>query len=210
MTHRSALGAAGALTLFVAWVAVPLAGLPPFTAHMSQHMLVVAVAAPLLAGAGAGGRFDPVRRHPIATNAIAASMVELVVVWAWHAPALHHVARASLLGRALEQATFLFTGLYLWIAALGGGPERRRERAAAGVTGLLLTSVHMTLLGALLTLSGQPLFHHGHGGALSPAHDQQLGGAIMLVVGAAAYLAGGLWLASQAFAQRLGSQEAER
>ena len=186
--------------LLLAWVGLPLLGvlgLPPFTLHMSQHMILVALAAPALAVALARSRFDPVRRAPWATHAIVASMVELVAVWAWHAPTLHHFARGSLAGRVLEQLTFLVAGVYLWVAAFGGGPVLRRERAAAGVTGLLLTSMHMTLLGALLTLSSRPLFHHGGSGWLSPVHDQQLGGAIMLVVGAAAYLAGGLWLAAR-------------
>jgi putative membrane protein len=36
--------------------------------------------------------------------------------------------------------------------------------------------------------------HHHHGGRLDPITDQHLGGAVMLVVGGAAFLAGGLWL----------------
>ena len=200
----------GGALLLVAWVALPLLGLwgmPPFTVHMSQHMIVVAVAAPVLALALAETAFDPVPRAPTLTNAIAASMVELVAVWAWHVPLLHHFARGSVAGRVVEQAVFLVAGVYLWIAALGGGPALRRERAAAGVTGLLLTSMHMTLLGALLTLSPRTLFPHAHppGAWLGPVQDQNLGGAIMLVVGAAAYLAGGLWLAARAF----GSPEQE-
>lgn len=199
----------GLVLLGVAWIGLPLlgtVGLPPFTMHMSQHMILVALAAPAFAVALARSRLDPVRRAPWATHAIVASMVELVAVWAWHAPALHRFARASPIGRVLEQATFLACGIYLWVAAFGGGAAIRRERAAAGITGLLLTSMHMTLLGALLTLGSRPLFqHHGPAGWLSPIHDQQLGGAIMLVVGAAAYLAGGLVLA----ARTLGADEPE-
>jgi len=201
--------AVGLVFLAGAWVLLPLLGalgLPPFTLHMSQHMVLVALAAPALALALARSPHDPVPRAPGAMNAIVASMVEFVAVWAWHAPALHHFARGSVVGRALEQLTFLGAGVYLWVAAFGGGPALRRERAVAGVTGLLLTSMHMTLLGALLTLARTPLFAHGTRGWLSPVHDQQLGGAIMLVVGAAAYLAGGLVLASRAF----GNLEARR
>jgi putative membrane protein len=61
--------------------------------------------------------------------------------------------------------------------------------------GLLLTSMHMTLLGALLALSPRPLYPHLHGAAgLTPLADQQLGGAIMLLVGGVSYLLGGLAL----------------
>ena len=65
--------------------------------------------------------------------------------------------------------------------------------ARAGVIGLLLTSMHMTLLGALLTMSPRLLYSHHHSsGKLDPLTDQYLGGAVMLVVGGAAFLAGGL------------------
>jgi putative membrane protein len=189
--------AIGLAVLGVAWVVLPFAPLPPFSAHMAMHMAVVAVAAPLLAAGLVGSARDPVARRPRLWSPIAASMVELVVVWAWHAPALHHLARHSLWARAIEQASFLAAGLYLWIAVLGGGAARRRERAIGGVIGLLLTSTHMTLLGALLALGDRPLFAHPSSHLLSPLHDQQLGGGIMLVVGGVAYLAGGCWIAAR-------------
>jgi putative membrane protein len=123
--------------------------------------------------------------------------VELLVVWAWHAPALHQAARATPGGFILEQACFFAAGLLVWISSVGGGSRRPHERAGSGVAALLLTSMHMTLLGALLALSPRALYpHEGHGGhsSLSALDDQQLGGAIMLVVGGIAYLAGGLGL----------------
>ena len=65
--------------------------------------------------------------------------------------------------------------------------------------GLLLTSVHMTLLGVLLALTPRVLYEgHAHATALTPLRDQQLGGAIMLVVGGVAYMVGGLGLAADA------------
>jgi putative membrane protein len=172
-----------------------------FSAHMALHMGVVAVASPLLALGLRGERFDPVLRAPQFWPPIFASLVELIAVWAWHAPRLHHLARSSRLGFALEQATFLATGLYLWLAALGGDPERRAERRGQASLALLLTSMHMTLLGALLALPPRALYvraheHAAHAQALlSPLDDQHLGGAIMLCVGGLAYLIGGLALA---------------
>jgi cytochrome c oxidase assembly factor CtaG len=58
------------------------------------------------------------------------------------------------------------------------------------------TSIHMTRLGALFTLAQRPLYAHNIDGwaGLSQLGDQQLGGAIMLLVGGASYLLGGLWL----------------
>jgi putative membrane protein len=59
----------------------------------------------------------------------------------------------------------------------------------------VFTSMHMTLLGALFALAKRPLFvHAAEAPAISALDDQQLGGVIMLLVGGASYLAGGLWL----------------
>jgi putative membrane protein len=170
-----------------------------FAAHMGMHVLVVAVAAPLLAIGAAGGRFDPARGAPAVFLPVPASIVELIVVWAWHAPALHHVARQSTAMLVFEQASFLIAGLLVWFAAFGGkkaGLEQGRERAAAGIAGLLLTSMHMTLLGVLLALASRPLYLHGDVTTLglTPMQDQHLGGVLMLIFGGTTYLAGGLYL----------------
>ena len=186
----------GVLVLAGVWVG-PLPRLAPgsFSAHMTMHMGVVAVAAPLLAFAVAGTAGDPVRKLPNFFAPIPASIVELVVVWAWHTPALHHIARHGTGGLVLEQSTFLLSGLLVWLAAFGGDPSTRANRAGAGVLALLLTSMHMTLLGALLALPPRPLYAHAAGGSgLTALEDQHLGGAIMLLVGGIAYLLGGLWL----------------
>jgi len=188
----------GLLTLAAAWLGpLPQLAGRAFFAHMTMHMGVVAVAAPFIALGVAGGRFDPVRRAPALFAPIPASVLELVAVWAWHTPGLHHAARHSAAGLVAEQGMFLLTGLLVWLSAFGGDERRGSTRRAAGVVGLLLTTMHMTLLGALLALSPRPLYTHVEGfGGLTPLEDQHLGGAIMLLVGGISYLAGGLWLMS--------------
>jgi putative membrane protein len=162
---------------------------------MIMHMGVVAVASPLLALGIAGSRFDPVRNIPLLFAPIPASVVELVVVWAWHAPALHREARHCVAGLSAEQGMFLLAGFWVWLSALGGGAWRSGNRTAAGIVGLLLTAMHMTLLGALLALTPRPLYVYAEGWSkLTPLEDQHLGGAIMLLTGGVAYLAGGLGL----------------
>lgn len=167
-----------------------------FSAHMAMHMLVIAVVAPLLTLGLAGGRFDPVQRIPALFSPFLASLLEFVVVWAWHVPALHHAARQGAAVFVLEMASYLAVGLLLWFAALGGAGSRRQDRAAAGIAGLLLTSMHMTLLGVLLALADHPLYTHA--GPMpwgwTPLEDQQIGGVIMLSFGGSIYLAGGLYL----------------
>jgi len=187
--RRTAVALGLALAV-AAWVvaAAPLA----MTGHMAAHMLSVAVAAPLLAWGLAGGRFDPAERFPATVTPLAMSVVELAVVWGWHLPALRDLAARVPLVLVAEQASFLAAGLLLWSAVLGtraASPERR----ASGVAALLLTSMHMTLLGALIGLAPRPLYAaHAHAGGLDALSDQQLGGVVMLMVGAASYFIGGL------------------
>jgi putative membrane protein len=191
---RVVLLAVALMALAALWLG-PLPHLAPrsFTAHMTMHMGVVAVAAPLLALALAGGRWDPARRIPWLFNAIPASVLELAVVWTWHAPALHHAARSSPVWLVAEQTSFLASGFLVWMSAAGGRP-RAASRAGAGVVALLLTSMHMTLLGSLLALTPRPLYRHVAGESRAALDDQHRGGVIMLLVGGASYLAGGLGL----------------
>jgi putative membrane protein len=196
----------GLVTLAVTWLGpLPASAPADFSAHMTMHMSVVAIAAPLLALGIAGSRLDPVHRLPWLFKAIPISILELIVVWAWHTPALHHTARHSAAGLALEQGTFLVSGLLVWIASVGGAPEDR-DRQASGVVALLLTSMHMTLLGALIALSPRPLFAHvNQEAALAQQH---LGGAIMLLVGGVVYLAGGIWLSARILRRPVAAREA--
>ncbi|PTQ07411.1 hypothetical protein CLG96_17870 [Sphingomonas oleivorans] len=192
---------------FVAW-AIALTG-NAFTGHMVAHMALVAVAAPLLALGLAGTRLDPATRWPGHVAPLPMSLVELVVAWVWHAPAARAFAEASLPGFLIEQAMFLAAGLLLWSACLGAPPQDRARRGT-GVAALLLTSMHMTLLGALLALTPRPLYGMAIrsclGIDLPPLVDQQLGGTIMLMIGAVAYLVGGLTLLGGLLRARAGEE----
>jgi putative membrane protein len=207
---RRGLVVAGLILLALLWGG-PLmrASHQDFAAHMAVHMGLVAVVAPLLAAGIAGTRFDLSERHPLIFGPLIASAAELVTVWGWHLPALHAAARTDALAHAAEQASFLAVGLWVWTACLGlagGETDGRSRRAALGTVGLLLTSMHMTLLGALIAFAGRPLYTHGlaglHGTGVDPAQliaDQQAGGVIMLLGGGLAYLIGGVALMARLF-----------
>ena len=192
----------GIITLALAWGWLAPRAKDAFCLHMTMHMAVVAAAAPLLVLGIAGGRYDPVPKWPGFFAPIPISIAELIAVWGWHTPGLHHAARHSLSGLILEQTTFLVCGVLLWLAAFGG--HRDGNRIGSGIAGLLLTSMHMTLLGALLGLAPRALYHHAEGFAgLTALQDQHLGGAIMLLVGGISYLAGGIALAAKLLRQRV-------
>ena len=175
--------AAGILVALIGTL-VAFAGMG-MTGHMIGHMLAVAVAGPMIA-IGLQGRLEG-QRMP---GPIAAMIVDLAIVWGWHLPAVRAATDMSAALTLAEQACFLAAGVLLWTAAL-------RERAG-GVAALLFTSMHMTLLGALIGLAPRPLYPmmamHGGFGGLDALADQQLGGVVMLTLGGASYLLGGLWM----------------
>lgn len=194
MSRRIALGA-GVLVLLGAWFS-PLPGLAasPFVRHTIVHVAVIAIAAPLI-----GIWLVPaVRRAGAATEAfpppLAAALFAFAVVWTWHLPLLHGLARLSDLAWSLEQASFLAAGLLLWISVLH--PATGKAAAGDGIVALLMTSAQMMLLGTLLMLTPRPLYPHGIqtlGDVYAHLAGQRLGG-MLLLGGGLPYLAGGLWL----------------
>ena len=175
---------------------------------MVMHMSLVAIASPLIA-IGLLRLWPRLFDGLTPAMAIVASFVEFAVVWTWHAPALHDAARTGWIPLIVEQACFLSAGLFVWIAAIGvAAPNETKvlSTRAAGTLALLVTSMHMTLLGALLLLSPRPLYACAQicspTATYTPLGDQQLGGVIMLIVGGAKYLAGGLVLLASVLKER--------
>lgn len=171
--------------LAVLWLLPLDRWLPLFPVHMLRHMGLVAVAAPLLV-LGLPGL---ARR--MAIPPLLAAALEFVVVWAWHLPAAHATGRNSLTGFVTEQGSFLLAGLLVWAGCLAAA------QPLAGAGGLLLTSMHMTLLGALLILAPRDLYFELCGTA-PDLTGQQLGGMLMLGIGTPVYLVAGVALTARA------------
>lgn len=169
--------------LALAWGPDWTAVLGPFPAHMLRHMTLVAIAAPLLVlGLPALGRHAP----PVAV----AAALEFAVVWGFHLPLAHAAAQTTGAWLVLEQALFLAAGVAVWASALPPAAP------LAGAGGLLLTSMHMTLLGALLVLAPSDLYAALCGRA-PDVSGQQVGGILMLAIGTPVYLIGGLALTAR-------------
>lgn len=189
---------AGIGILLLAWAGpLPAMAASSFAAHMMLHMTVVGIGVPLLAaGIGPWVATRGWLRSQLALP-ITVSIIDLVVVWGWHAPALHHASRTLPWALAAEQLSFALVSLLVWLVALASTTETRRSAALAGAMALFFTSMHMTLLGALIGLAPRSVYgehlHHA-AGALSALADQQVGGVIMLAIGGVIYLAGGLML----------------
>lgn len=190
MTWRHASAALGLSLLALIWL-VPEA-LPRFPLHMLRHMVLVALAAPLLVLG------FPALARIFAVPPLLAAGAEFVLVWAWHLPALHGAAFLLPGAFVLEQATFLLAGLMVWAGCLRG---HTRADALAGAGGLLLTSMHMTLLGALLTLAPRDLYAE-FCGTPPDLGGQASGGMLMLAIGTPVYLVAGVALAARALSER--------
>lgn len=144
-----------------------------FAARVGHHLLLVAVAMPLLAWA-----WPPRGRARI--RLVEWTLLQALVLWAWHAPAAYAWTFASDGAYWLMQATLGASAWGFWRALRGAG-------APAAVAALLATMVQMGLLGALLTFAPAPLYapHLLTTAAfgITPLGDQQLGGLLMWVPG---------------------------
>jgi cytochrome c oxidase assembly factor CtaG len=164
--------------LLSGWLVVGIALSPPLDAaadeslpwHMVQHMLLLAVAPPLLVlGEPVRVAFDllsprrarqlaaALRRPPLALllNPAVALALFVLIVLGTHIPVVFDTALESDPLHALEHLGYLLAGLLLWSAALGADPARKRL-SLVGLTGLLTAAmVPMLALGvALATASG--------------------------------------------------------
>ncbi|EAQ01136.1 hypothetical protein OB2597_14299 [Pseudooceanicola batsensis HTCC2597] len=175
--------------LALIWLAPLDVALPGFALHMLRHMTLVAVAAPLIVLG------LPAIARRLAIPPLGAALAEFVVVWAWHLPAAHALGRLQSWGFAAEQASFLAVGLLVWAGCL------REDQPLAGAGGLLLTSMHMTLLGALLVLAPRDIYAEICGTA-PDLTGQQIGGMLMLAIGTPVYLVAGLRLTAHALQDR--------
>lgn len=198
----------GAFLLGIAALAAAL--LPPLedlawrflSAHMAQHFLLTLIAAPLLVlgapfaplvralpmrarrgGArlagrllGLGGGWGSGRWLVVATGAY------VVVLGAWHVPALYQAALGSSAVHALEHALFLGAALFFWWSVAGAA---RRGAHGVGILAVFLSGLATGALAALITFSPRlwyPVYTAG-GWGLSPLEDQHVAGALMWVPG---------------------------
>jgi cytochrome c oxidase assembly factor CtaG len=200
------LFAAGWLTLAFA-IASPLheGGERSFTLHMIEHELVMLAAAWLLASsrplpvllwalppelrgrAGALGNSSwlsaPWR---LLTDPVVATIVQAVVLVAWHMPALFDRALGGEGWHIAQHLSFLAGALLFWWAMANPGGGRHGHGVAAIC--LFATSLVGGLLGALMSFSAGPWYRaYAAMGmtalGMSPVEDQHLAGLIMWIPG---------------------------
>ena len=208
--------AGGWLALFVALVS-PLHpwGRVLFSAHMTQHEVMMLVATPLLVlgrplapfmralplrWARAAGRLTRAawwqRVWRALTNPFVAWAMHAVALWVWHVPFLFQAVIEHEWVHTLQHLSFFLSALLFWWALVHG-----RQGAlgyGAGVLYMFTTALHSGLLGALITFAAgvwYPAYAHTtQTWGLTPLEDQQLGGLIMWIPAGLVYVVAGLAL----------------
>ncbi|MBF9044374.1 cytochrome c oxidase assembly protein [Rhodobacterales bacterium HKCCE4037] len=158
------------VALFVAFVS-PLCALSSalFSARIVHHVLLIAVAAPLLALVWPA-RTTTQRAVPLTVSAI--------VLWVWHLPAAYDLALSNVAVYWLMQISLLASAVWFWRSVLA--PDCTTVDA---ISFIILGYAQMGMLGAILTFAPDP-FYAAHMIAplqwgITPLADQQLGGLIM-------------------------------
>jgi putative membrane protein len=179
---RRLFGLAAMAVIAVGFVS-PLCALSSalFSARTVHHVLLVAVAAPLLAWA------LPERRQG---SILLATAVQALIFWVWHAPDAYSAALSNDLVYWAMQISLLVSATWFW-------GEARAASAPAAVVALLAAMLAMGLLGAILTFAGQSVYApHAYttlAWGFTPLEDQQAAGLIMWAPAAALYLFAALW-----------------
>jgi len=181
---------------------VHLIGEQLFWVHMTQHELLMLVAAPLLVlgrplvpflwalpqswreRVGRASKTKVWRATWIAiSSAGAAWMIHAVALWLWHAPALFEAALENESIHALQHICFLGSALLFWWTLIHG--RHGRLGYGAAIVYVFTTAAHNSVLGALLTFAPHAWYptylSTTQAWSLSPIEDQQLGGLIMWV-----------------------------
>lgn len=214
-----------AIMFWLGWGALVLALVSPlhalgealFWAHMTQHEILMTVAAPLLVLGGtmvpmlralprdARRSIDRMLRWPAVrwvwravTRMDVAWIVQAVVLTAWHLPVLYQRSLASEWVHAVQHLSYLAAAVLYWWSVLET-PIARHQRGAA-VLSLFLTSLYAGALGALITFAGTPWYPAYRATAvwgLTPLEDQQLAGLVMWMPGGVAYLVAALALTAR-------------
>jgi len=182
------------------------------TIHMVQHILLMAVAAPLLLLGAPVLAFVHalpqrlvrailvriLRRAPIASlgrlliHPVFGWLAAMLVLIGWHVPVIFKLGLTSNLWHEIEQASFFFTGLLFWWPVVEPWPTVSKWPRWRTPLYLFLATLPCDALSAFLAFCGRVVYspylaapqHFG----ISPLQDQECAGALMWVSATFVYL----------------------
>jgi len=202
---RPWLLAAGVLVVVV-FTATPLAELLEHRmwTHMTQHVVLIMVAGPLLAASAPGtallAGLPPGVRRPlvrvvhhlpltVVLSAPVAWLLQVAAMWIWHLPAAYDLAVENELAHVAEHACFLLTAWLFWWHLLS---PRRLLHGMPAVFYLAASVPPGAALGAVLTFPQHTLYpvqaHLAAEAGIDPLLDQRIAGLVMWVPLDFAYL----------------------
>jgi cytochrome c oxidase assembly factor CtaG len=214
------LGGLGTIVLAVGSPLDALAG-RLLQAHMTQHMLLMMVAPPLLwLGAPAAPMLLGVPRRirrAVAAGLAAPSMRRLtsliahpavgwtsfaVAFWVWHTPWLYELALRSDAWHHVEHACLFTTAMMFWRPVILAWPARSPWPRWTMIPYLLLADLQNTVLAAILTLSDRVIYpaYAARLGTIAALEDQSVAGVIMWVPGSLVFLVAAVWVAVEILA----------
>ena len=191
----------GVLTLFIALVS-PLHDLGDaylFSAHMTQHMLMILVAAPLLLMGTPDWLLRPLLSHDIVMKGgtfLRKPLVAFVIfngtLALWHLPTLYGLALHNHGVHIVQHLSFIFTGLLVWWPILSPLRELPRLNYPLQMLYLFLLSFLPAVVGALITFTGSVIYLWYDQAPrvydISPLVDQQMAGLLMKTLGTIVYI----------------------
>src|SRR5262245_10920477 len=225
VTTRSALAFLGGVAAIAVALSSPLDDLAGalLQAHMTQHLLLMMVAPPLI---WLGLPLAPMLRglpRPMALSAVRFSSrralrrigrilghsaltwsVFVASLWAWHTPALFELALRSHAWHHVEHACFFGTGLLCWWPVIQLWPSHAVWPGWAMIPYLALADLQNTALSAILTFADRVIYPTYAAlprlWGISALDDQATAGVIMWIPGSIAFLVPLGWLVARQLA----------
>ena len=155
-----------------------------FSAHMAQHLLLIAVVAPLLVLGGVEIRLPP----PVGW----ALFVCVFLLWHW--PAAFQWAAGNSFTELLELASILAAAVALWSGVLGANGLNDGARALLVMTAAILTDLPGVIMlfapRAICVMPQEDAVRFG----LTPLQDQQIAGLLMWVPANLVFFGIATWL----------------
>jgi putative membrane protein len=191
-----------ALSLVFALVlALTAATANPLTRHMAFHILLMNALAPAVALA----LHHRIRfRNPGLAVLSLASAGQIASIWLVHAPPIMELANASVSAHVAVQVILFCVALFFWNAIF----SLKGAARGYGLISLLMTGKLFCLLGALIVFAPRSLYPASIWEAClaNPSadlmlQDQQLAGLLMLAACPLSYVAAGIAIAANWFAE---------
>lgn len=203
-TGHGAAMLAGLIVLAVALLSpIDAVGAILLSGHMVQHVLLVAVAAPLIAWAAPAGalirgtpaiarrRLVRARRRSGLTlsslrglrHPLGRWLLLVVTLWVWHSAALYSLAIENTMVHIVEHGAFVAAAIAFWNVIVG--PMRVAVSPGLAILAVFTLTLQGIVLSMLMTFSPvvwyAPYADGAPGWDIDPLADQQLAGVIMWV-----------------------------